>query len=131
MNRNPIAQDVVGTLTVLGVAILVSLGLVFSVPGDVGFAADQKPPKKSTKSSGKGLGDVKTSDVEVKASEGDTATAIRGKPGHAADERQRGDGKALEGNEEGTEADAPTDKASEKQNGRSAPAATQREHSDH
>jgi hypothetical protein len=112
MNRNRIAQDVVGTLTMLGVVILVSIGLVFSFPGNVGFAADQKPPKKSTKSSGKGLEDLKAPDVT--ASEGDTATAIRGKPGHSADERQRGDGKASEGNEEGTEADAPTDKASGK-----------------
>lgn len=91
MNRTRTAQDMVGTLTVLGATILVSLGLVFGVPCDVGFAADQKPPKKSTKSSGKGLDDLKASDVDVKASEGDTATAIRGKPGHV-----EGDGKGKE-----------------------------------
>lgn len=107
MNRNRIAQDAVGTLTVLGIAILVSLGLVFSVPGDVGFAADQKPPKKSSKSSGKGLDDLKTSDVDVKASEGDTAMAIRGKPGHAEGDRKGKENGATDSEESGKESVTP------------------------
>jgi hypothetical protein len=93
------AQNVVGTLTGLGIAMVMSLGLVCSFSGDVGFAADQKPPKKSTKSSGKGLDDLKTTDVEVKASEGDTATAIRGKPGHPEGDG-RGEGNAAIDSEE-------------------------------
>ncbi|MFZ5877657.1 MAG: hypothetical protein ACOYXU_14820 [Nitrospirota bacterium] len=99
----------VGTLTALGVAMVVSLGLVFSLPADVGFAADKKPPKKSTKSSGKGLDDLKTPDVEVKASEGDTATAIRGKPGHT------------EGDEKGKENTATDSEAAGEEAGNSVP----------
>lgn len=65
------------------VVLAMSLAFVLNAAGEFAVAADQKPPKKSQKSSGKGLDNVKTSDVEVKASEGDTATAIRGKPGHS------------------------------------------------
>ena len=90
MNKNGTIQGRFKSLFLFP-ALLVSLGLVLSVPGNVGFAADQNPPKKSSKSSGKGLDDLKASDVDVKASEGDTATAIRGKPGHA-----EGDGKGKE-----------------------------------
>lgn len=106
MHKNR-AQEWMDTLMVFGAVIVMSWGLVLSVSGDVGFAADQKPPKKSTKSSGKGLDDLKASDVDVKASEGDTAMAIRGKPSHGEGDKRGREGTSTDSEDSEKEAVNP------------------------
>lgn len=109
MHKNR-AQEWMGIVMAFGAVIVMSWGLGLGGPGNVSFAADKKPQKKSTKSGGKGLDDVKTSDVEVKASEGDTATAIRGKLGHADGDEKGRDGTATDSEESEKETGNPVPK---------------------
>ena len=66
---------------------IVNLGAQGSSPMGATASGATSGSTKTKTTTGGGLGSIKTDTSNVKASEGDTATAMRGKPAHASDKR--------------------------------------------